>query len=215
MAGGLGEDDHMLAALLEGDIHAQTTTRVLHVDPLKVIGDEWKTQRQRGKKVNFEVIYLIGPGELSNPKKGIGGTVREAQEHINNFFGYYDGYYRYTRDCIETAKREGELVTPYGRKRRFMLMTDFKQERQAVNFKGQSIGSDYTLSSLLALQWDSYFREFLGCHVLWTVYDSMVINIPKLHLAEALDYIIGVMGSQTVAGLPTVPVEPKVGPNSV
>jgi len=210
MAAGLGEDDHMLSALREGDIHAQTTTRVLHVKP---DAPDWKTQRQRGKKVNFEVIYLIGPKELANPKKGIGGTQKEAQEHINNYFAYYDGYARYVQNTIETAKRDGELVTPYGRKRRFMLMTDFKQERQAVNFKGQSIGSDYTLSSLLQLQWDQYFRETLGCRILWTVYDSMVVNIPKRHLAAALDYIIDVMSSQTIAGLPTVPVEPKVGPN--
>lgn len=213
MAMGLSHDDNMRHALEAGDIHGATTRNVLHVDPLTTTTEEWKIARQLGKKVNFSVIYWISAKELSNPKKGIGGTVRQAQEHINNFFDEYHDYYDYTLQCVEEAKREGYLRTPYGRKRRFHLMLDSRQDRQAVNYKGQSIANDYTLSALLHLHNDPYFRTVLGGRILWGVHDSLVTNLRRDRLEESIDYVCSVMESQHIVDLPTVKVEPKVGPN--
>lgn len=83
----------------------------------------------------------------------------------------------YKKDILEELGR-GYLESYFGRLRRFPLITpEFKNaiEREAVNFKPQSGGSDLMLLCMLHL-WD--LRNSWGIWPFWPVHDSITSNIP-------------------------------------
>lgn len=227
IAMGLSHDDHMRVALESGDYHSATARDVMRLPIDTMVGVERDQVRQAAKKVGFGVIYLIGPYTLSKPKTGINSTVQEAQRIIDNFYQVNSGYHQWVQDTIREARTKGELVSKFGRHRRFRLFVDPKQERQAVNFPVQSTANDYTLSALMEMHFGLSLEELaneaprpketmlqrLDARILWGVHDSIVMNISKKYLAETIDYVKSMMEKQWLPDMPRVKIEPKIGPN--
>jgi DNA polymerase-1 len=227
IAAGLSQDQHMLEALASGDYHSATARDIMGVAIDDMDRDSRYVVRQNAKKVGFGVIYDIGAVTLSKPRTGINSTVREAQQIIDSFYEVNHQYKQWTEDIVTEARTKGQLITPFGRHRRFRLFIDQKQKRQAINFPVQSIANDYTLSALLELHFGMTLAEIaaghvrprithlqsLGARIMWGVHDSIVLQIRKDRAQETIDYVKGVMEQQWLPDMPHGTVEAKVGDN--
>ena len=200
-------DQQLLADLLTGDVHRQTAAGAFGVTP-EAVNDK---QRQNAKKIRFGLMYGEGASGLARPEPiGIGGTAAAAQLYIDRFWRRYPTFAAAMRAWEREAIDLGELVTPFGRKRRFPIVLDHRQLRQAINFRIQSIASDYALDS--AIQLHPLLAQY-GSRILYLVHDAIVFCVHRKHLPEALALIRQVMESPKVPGYGGVRVEIKVGDN--
>lgn len=210
-------DPVLLDHLLSGDVHSATAEIAFKIDrhdygfPNHKKNPDWQVKRQGAKKLRFGLMYGEGAEKLSSPPPiGLGSTVREAQQFIDNYWKGYTVYAAWTRGIERAAAKDGELVTPFGRKMHFPIILDHKQLRQAINFPVQSPASDIVLVSLIELaerlkEYDSY--------MLLDVHDALWIEYALRYEAQVVRVVREVMERPKWDGAPNVPVEIKVGPN--
>lgn len=192
---------------LANNYHSVIASTVLGASPND---NDWLDKRINAKKVTFGKMYREGIEKLSKKRVGIGCSKAEAQafsarwDHRNKEF--IDWQKRIDTQVLTT----GELVTPFGRKRRFPIVMDHRQLRQAVNFPIQSTASDYTLSSALIL------HELLGqfdSRILLLIHDSILMNVARKHLQKVMDLVRETMETKWVDWIPSIKVDMKVGNN--
>ncbi|HEX6827018.1 MAG TPA: DNA polymerase, partial [Nitrospiraceae bacterium] len=210
------KDPILLEHLLSGDIHSMTAEiafglKMSDFGPTPKKNPEWIEYRQGGKKLRFTLAYGGGVDKIAAPRPtGLGCSPAEARQFINNYWSGYPVTAQWTRRTELEAKKNGELVTPLGRKMHFPIIMDPEQFRQAINFKIQSIASDHPLISAIELaerlrEFNSYF--LIDCHdALWIEYDLK-------HELEVVRLTREVMERPKFPGAPNVPAEIKVGPN--
>jgi DNA polymerase-1 len=174
-------------ALLSQDeflMEVYRTGRDLHDEVAKDFFPGWefepdeflkKEQRIRAKFVNFGIAY--GRGEESIAKE-FGISRQEARQYIERWFKRAHRAAAFLRHCRQTAASGGTLVTPFGRKRRFGLVTPENRHvvmNEASNFPIQSTASDLTIIS--AIRMDPYLEEY-GAYVVNLVHDSILVEGP-------------------------------------
>lgn len=192
MAHHLTKDDALLQAL-EKDMHRTTAAAMYMKAYEEVTADE----RQSAKPVNFGAGYNIKAKKLSRDKNLISitqGQASKAQQFLDAFWGAYRTWDVFRKGWIQEAKANCELRTEMGRVRRWTLITSdnvWKVENQATNFKGQSMASDLTLTSLIQL--NKELKENGWGRVMLSVHDSIVFSIKPQHLHEAVVLIRKVM----------------------
>lgn len=199
----LSQDQHLLEDLNSIDFHRRVAS-VVYKTPFDDI-----TERQRfnSKRTTFGIIYGITDRALA---KLIKTSVDEASEIIQNWYSRYDKYFEWFNRTKEELFREGEIVGPTGRKRRFKIFVGAYQDKinQAVNFPIQSLASDVTLASTIKLH--HLLKEF-DSYILWCVHDSIIFEVRKKYLKEVLSLIKNTMSAIHFEGIPGIPVEIKVG----
>lgn len=216
----LSGDKALGRSLMSSDPHA-TTAAMMFQKPIEVVT---KADRHAAKRVGFGVAYnrtafTLAQGPLLDILGGIevpqSVRIREAQKFIDSYWHSYPDYRRYFEWCKETALRDGELSTPFGRKRRWMLITDETKrgiENQAVNFPIQSTASDFCSTALIRLARELPRRK-LG-FPLYTVHDEIVSELRIDKLAEGIACIREIMMSPPVdTGEARFPVDVSYGPN--
>lgn len=183
-------DPVLLENLLgEWDVHTALAAKVYGIDPALVDPE----QRQSVKSVNFGAGYGISGFKLAlDPamEKATGGDPDKAQEFIDAFWDMYSVWAAKCDEWRAAAHEDQYLFTEMGRKRRWNLITGDNKNRvnnQAINFPGQSMASDLCLSSLIRLH--KILCELGYGRVLLTVHDSLVFNIKKKYLHEAIELI--------------------------
>jgi DNA polymerase I-like protein with 3'-5' exonuclease and polymerase domains len=213
----LSGDENLGRSVLTGDFHRMTASRVFGKSPEDVTDFE----RFSMKAMSFGLMYgrgakALSDGELSPLTKG---DVRIAQEYIKEFFQMYSRYSLFYQRAQEEAIDNGFLSTPFGRKRRWNLIspdTVGSIRTQSVNFPVQSVASDICLSSLIRL--NQLFNANGWGHVLFTVHDAIVFEIANEHLDEALRLIHAEMTRTDLlpCALPEnfrLDVDVEIGPN--
>ena len=167
----LSEDDFLSTVFREGrDLHDEVS--------IALFGPNFTSeQRMRAKAVNFGIAY---GREAYSIALEFGISTAEAQKMIDDWFNRAPK----ARDFIQWCRRaplEGRvLVTPFGRKRRFGLVTrenvdDLQNE--AANFPIQSTASDLTLVSAMRMQ--PRLRKY-SASVINLVHDSILIEAPAV-----------------------------------
>lgn len=116
-----------------------------------------KHNRDVAKNVNFGVFYRQSAATFQE-KHDI--PEREAQPYIDWIWKTFTGVGAWEKSIETEIHTKGTLTSPFGRKRRFHLLTDFNKEgiyREGINFYPQSTASDLTFTSaiILANQVDS------------------------------------------------------------
>ena len=210
-------DPVLLEHLLSGDVHSATAEIALGVQrqdygyPNHRKNPDWEYLRQTAKKIRFGLQYGEGAEKLATPPPiGIGGTKSQAQAFIDKYWSGYAVYAAWFLGTQQRAAREGELVSPSGRKMHFPIILDHRALRQAVNFPIQSTASDHVLISLIELaerlrEYNSWF--LIDVHdALWVEYDLRYEN-------EVAALVREVMERPKFPGYPNIPVDIKVGPN--
>jgi DNA polymerase-1 len=200
------QDPQLIADLLSGDYHSTVAADVLG----KPYNQVTKRDRRDMKLITFGVMYGREAASLSD---GIQQTKEKAQDYIDGFFRRNSQYASYIEQTVREATTKGELVSTFGRKRRFMFIGgswDYRSTKQAVNYPIQSTTSDCTLSSFIELHEP---LKAIGAHLLFTVHDSIILEAPKSRVEEACRLLHDVMTKERYPGLVRIPVELKVGPN--
>jgi DNA polymerase-1 len=169
--GWYSEDPYLLKVYEEDrDLHNEVSTSLW--------GPNFsKGQRWIAKQVNYAYVY--GGTEQSF---GAGGDLPQdiAVQVIRMYDEIMPTAVAWREEQFRTVQRQGYVETPIGRRRRWPLVTASNARdvfKQAVNAPIQGLASDLTLISAIRLWKDPEFRA-LGGHVLVTVHDSVVGEVP-------------------------------------
>lgn len=191
----LTEDPQLLDDLGSKDMYKATAMEMFS-KAYEYITDE---ERQAAKPVVLGSGYGIGAKKLSK-QPGIREVVNGDTQLTKDFIDAFWQRYNVWRDTGETWREEvlqtQRLTTEFGRKRRWALISPdniWKVKNQAINFKGQSTASDITLTSLVKLH--EKLKRLDWGRVILTVHDSLVFEIRKEKVHEAVKLIRRVMGS--------------------
>lgn len=169
-----------------------------------------KEEYVKSKNINFGVTY--GQSAAAFAQMYHMPQV-EAQEYINSWWSEFSTLLQWTDELKQQARKDGLVVSPFGHKRRFHLITDENVgdvEREAVNFKPQNIAAWLTISALCDL-------IDLGVNIVATVHDSIVADVPADSLADVSLLMKEVMERQVIQqlGWDDIPflVDVSYGPN--
>lgn len=221
----MSKDPNLTHAFRENlDIHSLTAAGIYHNsnDPASAIHlvDEDK-ERPVGKKVNFSVLYGMGPATMvaGLAAEGFPITFPQAKKALDGWRGTY-------RLAAEFIEEQGELAnlrlyttTPLGRRRNFYPPSgdDEKAQRAGIARAGanhpiQGANADITKLAMTLIQ-PQVFP--LGGSVVLQVYDEIVVEIPVEHAEEAYAIVVGSMTAAAEEVLKTVPaaVDAVVSPS--
>jgi DNA polymerase-1 len=171
-------------------------------------------QNMRAKCVNFGIVYGRTPPSIAEEFKM---PVHEAQEWVNKWFRKYSGAYKFIQQCRAAPIRGQNLITPFGRKRRFQIVSPEKlndAQNQAANFPEQSIASDCVMHTGMRVI-DRAEKEYKA-FMINTVYDSLLFELPNdmRRAFELATYILITLKQvPREFGLTKIPFEgePKIG----
>ena len=198
--GALSRDPLLLQAIREKkDFHSFTACAIHDLDYdefVAIIKDEshkkhkqYKELRQAGKAVTFGILYGSSDYGIA---MNLGITPDEATKLIALYFDTYPGIKAYIEGAHNMAKWNQWVYTPFGqRKMQYGTLPPFKYTavhnaalRNAQNVLIQSTASTLGLMAFAKVN-ESIKR--IGGKSACTVYDSLEIEVPLKHAAEAIE----------------------------
>lgn len=155
------------------------TSRSLHVETATAFyGHSYtKDQYVKSKNINFGVCYgqsAFAFAQMYHMPQD------EAQAYIDNWFKKFPDVKKWIEATHQIIFKEQVLANPFGRKRRFHLITDENLQdtlREGVNFLPQSTASDFTEFAVVEL-------NAQRVPVNNTVYDSIIADVPEKDARE-------------------------------
>jgi DNA polymerase I-like protein with 3'-5' exonuclease and polymerase domains len=199
----LAGDEYLRGLFNEGrDIHNEISTQLYGPDFTK-------EQRVRTKAVVYGLSY---GREAYSIAQEYDMKVNEAQHMMNEFFRVIPDVVAWKASIKHKVLRESEdLETPFGRRRRFWLITNENRvdvEKEAYAFFPQSIASDICLAAFIKLRSDHNLSVRLPVH------DSILVECSRGDSSDVAKLMKEVM-SQTATEVFTdyvpFPVDVKVG----
>ncbi len=167
-----------------------------------------KAQRSRAKNMNFGVAYRQ-TAQTFQEKHGIPES--EGSKFIKWWWATFTGVAEWEKDIEQIINTSGILDTPFGRKRRFYLITKENQQasyREGIDFYPQSIASDFTLTSAIILAGE---LDPAKAKLVLTVHDSLLDDVVEDYADEAATITKQVMENQPRNSLGwTLPFEVKM-----
>ena len=148
-----------------------------------------KENRQTAKNINFGVAYLQTP-ETFQEKHGI--PVDEARPFVEWWWKNFPQVREWTNDIAKQV-RAGEVISPFGNKRRFPILTKENINaciREGINFLPQNVAAFLTTYSVTQLV--SKLNTSVGSVVL-TVHDSILLDVVDDHLPDCALLAKGIM----------------------
>ncbi len=184
------------------DIHSEVATRFFGTGFTK-------DQRVRAKAVVFGLTY---GREAYSLAMEYGWSIREAQTYINEFFELIPDVVRWRQETIERVMEGGDLVTPFGRHRRYWLITKENHKdviKESYAFLPQSTASDINLEAANRLA-----RLGLWDYLRIPVHDAIIFEMPKDRVTEVIPIIRHTMeevGEEVFDGYLPFPVDITMG----
>lgn len=129
----------------------------------------------RAKAVNFGITY---GREAYSIAEEFSCTKAEAQADIDAWWARSPGAKVFVDRCRQAARRGETLKTPFGRRRRFGIVSREMlkhAENQAANFPHQSISNDITLTAAIEILPK---LEALDSHIVNLVHDNILAETP-------------------------------------
>jgi DNA polymerase-1 len=153
------------------------TNRNLHVETAKsLFGEHYtKAEKLRAKAMNFGIAY---GREAKSIAEEHNITLAEAQKMMDDWFKLYAGAGAYLRWCDDQVKQGNYMESPFGRRRRFGLVSPAtlkSLQNEARNFPIQSASSDTML--MAAMECEKQLNEW-GVMIINLIHDSMLLEIP-------------------------------------
>jgi DNA polymerase-1 len=185
----LSGDEGLHEAFAAGDdIHAATAAKVFDL-PMEHVDSEL---RRRAKAVNFGLAYGMNAWGLS---QRLDIAPDEAQEIIDGYFEGFPKIKTYLTAQVERARLDGYTETLLGRRRYIPELTSDNRrlrelgERQALNAPIQGGASDVFKLAMIKVDRALQDHPKLGCHMLLTVHDELVFEVPTKHLKAASELV--------------------------
>lgn len=188
----LCRDQHLLKMFKDGvDVHSGTAS-ILYGVPLDKITKEL---RNKGKTLNFGLIYGMGIEKLANDLKC---TEQEAKETLNEYFRKIPGVQPWVKKVKDEAKKNKYVLTQYGRRRNLpnLYLNPFEDAnkpkigedlRKAVNTTIQGTAADILKIAMVRL--DKHLKD-KDIHMVLQVHDELLFEVNEsIPVAEAVDLI--------------------------
>ncbi|MCD7885932.1 MAG: DNA polymerase I [Lachnospiraceae bacterium] len=185
-------DEDLIQAYQEAqDIHTATASKVFHV-PVEEVTPQL---RRNAKAVNFGIVYGISTFGLS---QNLSITQREAKAYIEQYFKTYPGIKRFQDQSIEDAKRNGYVVTLFGRRRPMpeLKSSNFMQrsfgERVAMNAPIQGTAADIIKIAMNRVNTALQSRN-LRSRLILQVHDELLVETAVEELEEVREILVSEM----------------------
>jgi DNA polymerase-1 len=170
-------------ATLAQDEYLRTIFSDDNVDPFDRLSDQlygvgnWtkSVERIRTKAFFYGIGYGRTPYSLAME---YGWEPKEAERQYKDFMDLIPATARWQEQTKQHVLSGADLVTPFGRKRRFHLITEENQKdvlNEALSFLPQSTASDICLSALIRLR---PMLKGLGW-IRLTIHDALVVECPE------------------------------------
>lgn len=155
-------------------------------------------QYSNAKNMNFGVAYRQSAATFQE-KHGV--PEEEAERFIKWWWKQFPGVAEWEREVENEVRSKGKLVSPFGRCRRFYLLTKENIQavyREAINFYPQSTASDLTLTSATKI-----LNEIDPAHakLCLTVHDSILAEVDENYIEEYLDIAQQIMETRAKEAL--------------
>lgn len=183
-------DERLIEALHQQDIHFEISKELFGMTSEEMNScppEEKKLKRRAAKTICFGLIYGRGHKSLATQ---MGVSLEEADEFIERFFLMMPKVRSWIRRQESTVMRKREVVSLYGRKRRFPFLptkdSKAKARRQAVNFPIQSSVSDMTLLAnidILKELKENGVPAMSGFHI----HDGFLFVVPDEDVEQAIE----------------------------
>lgn len=176
--------------------------------------DVTKEQRQSAKtEVVFGPMYGRGPDAIA---AALGITKTEAKRVQNELFKRYKKAKAFLSHTVDVCKKDKYVKGLFGR-RRHLPEIDSREsgkraeaERQGPNSVVQGTSSDITFLAGLRIM-AHFWQRKMKTRLFFTVYDSLVYNVPE----DELEYVVKYITQEFIKPLPLLNVqlgvEAKVG----
>ena len=180
----LAEDEFLREVFNDGrDLHSEVAERFF--------GPGFtKEQRIRAKAVVFGLSYGREAYSLAEEFKI---PVAEARRYLETFFDAIPSIVDWRHSIEESVMgSQDDLVSPFGRHRRFWLITDDNKKdvlKEAYAFLPQGTASDICLHALVRMR--SYLPD--ACHIRLPVHDSILVECPEADAEEVGEIVQRVM----------------------
>jgi DNA polymerase I len=193
-------------AFREGlDIHAMTASEMFGV-PVKDMPGE---VRRRAKAINFGIIYGISAFGLANQ---LGIAREEAGAYIKKYFERFPGIRDYMDQTKAYAKKNGYVLTLFGRKCHYPEIGHSNasirafNERASINARLQGTAADIIRRAMVRMD-AALAKQKLNAQMLLQVHDELVFEVPDDEVAKTLPVITKVMEEAPLPALSlTVPL---------
>lgn len=202
----LSGDKSMINAYKEGkDLYAIMGSQVYQLPyedcrefyPDGTVNAEGKHRRTTMKSVLLGIMYERGAtaiGEQFNK------SAEWAQQLIDNFYKSFPKINQYRLKIENMAETYGYVTTITGRKRRLPDMQledkdDYRYQeahRQSLNSVIQGSSADIMKLSMIAIYNDPRYKA-LDCHMIITVHDELIMEVPEEHIKEGAELLVGTM----------------------
>jgi len=205
------QDPALLAAFAEDrDIHAFVAAQLAGT-PIEQVTPE---QRSRAKAVNFGIIYGQTAFGLA---RGTGISRTQAQAFIDRYFARYPRIREFIDQCIDTARRTGQVATLLGRRRRIEAIDSRNPqqralaERLAVNTVIQGTAADLIKRAMIHIH-RRIRDERRPSRLLIQVHDELVFEVPTTALDAEIEMIRAEMTGAMALNVP-IKVDIAAGAN--
>jgi DNA polymerase-1 len=191
------DDDFLLETFAQGkDLHSEMAR--------EIYGENFTDkERTKVKSLNFGIIYGITAFTISQ-KLGI--TLYEAQVMIDKWFRRAPKAKQYLDDCEKQLMAGEPFITPFGRYRRYGLITDDQGlKNESRNFAIQSTGSDLNLMSAIELEKSLLDLDAFSINL---IHDAILVE--SLNDKNKVEKIINLMKETMENTVPNKWLNPKV-----
>lgn len=191
--GYLTEDPQLLDDLANKDLYKAAAMEIFEKAYEEITSEE----RTASKPVVLGSGYGIGKKKLSKAsgvREFVNGDLNKAQDMIDAFWNRYKVWRDFGEKWRAEVLEKGRLTTEFGRVRRWNIISPdnlWKVRNQAINFKGQSTAADITLTALMQCHWA--LKERGWGRIILTVHDSLVAEVQKEHVHEAVALMRDIM----------------------
>ena len=179
-------------AFREGlDIHAMTASEMFGV-PVKGMPAD---VRRRAKAINFGIIYGISAFGLANQ---LGIEREEAGAYIKKYFERFPGIRAYMDETKASAKKNGYVLTLFGRKCHYPEIAHSNasirafNERAAINARLQGTAADIIRRAMVRMD-AALAKKKLRAQMLLQVHDELVFEVPDDEVEATLPVVKKVM----------------------
>jgi DNA polymerase-1 len=173
------------------DIHALTASEMFGV-PVK---DMPADVRRRAKAINFGIIYGISAFGLANQ---LAIPREEAGAYIKKYFERFPGIRDYMEETKAFAKKNGYVLTLFGRKCHYPDIANSNasvrafNERAAINARLQGTAADIIRRAMIRME-EALAAKKLGAQMLLQVHDELVFEVPDAEVEKTLPVVKKVM----------------------
>jgi DNA polymerase-1 len=188
----IADIDALKKAFRDGiDIHALTASEMFGV-PVKGMPGEI---RRRAKAINFGIIYGISAFGLANQ---LGIPREEAGAYIKRYFERFPGIRDYMEATKAFAKRNGYVLTLFGRKCHYPDIAHSNpsirsfNERAAINARLQGTAADIIRRAMARMD-AALARHKLEARMLLQVHDELVFEVPDSEVVQTMPVVARVM----------------------